>query len=69
MNRVTRVLVTREERIALTDATGITLDGAPARISGYNNSFATVRSADNAATFAWLTAANIVADRDGKFRS
>lgn len=56
---------TLDERVALTQ-TPVTLDGRPARITGYRNDFATdpARSAE----WAWLTVARIVA-RGGNFKS
>lgn len=71
MTRYTRVLITRERRIALTEATGVTLDGAPARISGYNNQFATVRevATGKGVEFSWATVSVTVDHRNGEFHS
>jgi hypothetical protein len=53
---------TRAERIALTE-TIVTLNGQRARITGYNQEFATVRASESGASgqWAWQTAARIVA--------
>jgi hypothetical protein len=68
--RVTRVLVTREERIALTEATA-TLDGNKAVITGYDSPYASVReiATGKGVEFAWVTVRNIVHNRDGEFHS
>lgn len=47
----------------------VTLDGKPARISGYNLPYAHVRNADTMVEFAWETADRIVTSKDGAFRS
>lgn len=52
--------------------TKVTLDGEPARISGWANSFASVTRSDGrggVVTFAWATAAHVVADKSGAFFS
>lgn len=52
-------------------ATPVTLDGKPAKISGYNNPFATVSLASNGLSceFAWETVDHIVSNRKGRFSS
>lgn len=47
----------------------VTLNGVPARVSGVNNDFATVRMIDSGlgAEFAWSTVERIVA-KGGEFR-
>lgn len=58
----------RDERIWLTDQPA-TLDGQPAKITGYNHPYASVRSATTSATFAWATVAHIVTTRQAAFHS
>lgn len=61
---------TLDERVAFT-GTPVTLDGRPARITGYRNAFATVTSVGDparSAEWAWPTVARIVA-RGGNFQS
>lgn len=60
-----------EQRQKLCEA-AVTLDGAPARISGWANSFAAVARTDGrggVVDFAWATAAHIVANKNGAFQS
>jgi len=60
-----------EQRQKLCQA-AVTLDGEPARISGWANSFAAVSRTDGRGghvDFAWATAAHIVAHRNGAFQS
>jgi hypothetical protein len=60
---------TQEERQALVDTKGITLDDDPATISGTRLDFAHIRaSGGRNVEFAWSTVARIVAN-GGKFRS
>ncbi|HEX2242599.1 MAG TPA: hypothetical protein VHK27_04995 [Gammaproteobacteria bacterium] len=47
----------------------VTLDGKPARVTGYRNEFATVRNQQYGVEFAWATVAHIIANRGGKFES
>lgn len=62
-----------DERIALVQQTDvpITLDGQPAVVSGFGHKFAQVRLKSNGlgCEFAWATAAHIIANREGKFRT
>ena len=59
-----------EDRQALVESDGITLDGQKAKITGYRNEFASVVmvSTGYRIEFAWETAARIVAN-GGAFRS
>jgi hypothetical protein len=59
-----------EQRRALVESKGVTLDGQPATVCGSRNDFATVRAIRTGIHFewAWETVARIVA-RDGAFRS
>lgn len=60
-----------EQRQQLREA-AVTLDGSPARISGWANSFAAVARTDGSGgvvDFAWATAAHIVANKNGAFQS
>lgn len=62
---------TFEERAKLCEAE-VTLDGEPAKVSGYRLPFAQVRRKDGkggAVEFAWPTVAHVVANRDGAFLS
>lgn len=48
----------------------VTLDGKPAKISGAENSYATVSTLDNTASFKWSWAGvETICKRDGKFVS
>jgi hypothetical protein len=70
MSRTEQAYPTLSERVALTGA-NVTLDGRPAKITGYRHQFATVTDrADPArsAEWAWPTVARIVV-RGGNFRS
>jgi hypothetical protein len=70
MSRAEQTYPTLSERIALTGAS-VTLDGRPAKITGYRREFATVTDrADpvRSAEWAWSTVARIVA-RGGGFTS
>lgn len=60
---------TYQDRAYLCEAT-VSIDGYPARITGYMNDFAMVRARDNgiSAEFAWETVARIVA-KGGSFNS
>ena len=68
VNAMAREYVNDDERRALVETTGVTLDGKPARITGYRNSFATVQNKSCEVEFAWPTVKRIV-ERDGKFLS
>jgi hypothetical protein len=58
-----------EDRVTLCD-TVVTLDGKRARVSGYNNPFATVTQLDTgySVEFAWETVRRVVVFRGGAFR-
>jgi hypothetical protein len=59
---------TAEQRRALGD-TRVTLDGKPARITGFLMPFAQVQSNDDSVEFAWGTVAHVVATSGGNFFS
>lgn len=59
------------DRFLICEAENVTLDGHPARITGYSFPFAQVRRRDGvggSVEFAWEAAAMII-DHGGKFRS
>lgn len=68
--RIERTVITLSERRALVETEGVTLDGKPAKISGYCNPFATVQEFTTGlhCDFAWPTVARIVAN-GGAFKS
>lgn len=63
--------MTKDERIALVETRGVTLDGQPAKIGGYSLPFAQVRllsGKGGPVEYAWETVARIVA-KGGRFQS
>ena len=62
--------VSLSERATLCD-TVVTLDGKRAKVSGYNNPFATVTQLDTGLSveFAWETVRRVVVLRGGAFRA
>lgn len=45
---------------ALTQESGLTLDGQPATVGGYRNRYATVQSRGNRVEFSWPTVKRII---------
>lgn len=66
MNRLTR-----EERMDLVMLDGVTLDGKPAGIRGFNNPYAAVGQIPSGPAFeyAWTTVKHVVENKGKVFRS
>jgi hypothetical protein len=62
--------VTEEKRLELCQRNDITIDGKPARITGYGNAFAHVVAAGGVCVeFAWETVRYVAEQRGGRFTS
>lgn len=64
--------VSHEDRVKYTECTSLTLDGAPARVSGYLQDVATVRRKDGkggGVEYAWATVKYVIENKEGRFRS
>ena len=63
--------LTREERMDLVMMDGVTLDGKPAGIRGFNNPYATVCQIPSGLAFeyAWITVKHVVENCNKAFKS